>query len=298
MNPRMISRFAIGLALVAGGALVSAQGPMLPSYPKLAFGASVTPAYDGWWDNPDGSHTYLVGYYNRNWEQELDIPIGPANHFEPGEADRGQPTHFLPNRNFGMFSFTLPKEHAAMDRLWWVITANGVTQRIPVHRSPDYNISPLQASEESPGGQYNKPALLKFAEKDPWIQGPVATMSKAFARTATVNQPATLDMWVGDDALFTSGTNAPLLKTPQLVELVVAKYRGPGKVTVGKGHKEITTTKGGKTQEPFEGKTSTTLTFSDPGEYVVHVTANDLSGPGGGSSGCCWTTAMVKYSVK
>ena len=89
--------------------MVSAQGQLLPSYPKLGFGASVTPAYDGWYDNADGSHTFLIGYYNRNWTEEVDVPIGPNNRFESGDPDRGQPTHFLPNRNFGMFSVVVPK---------------------------------------------------------------------------------------------------------------------------------------------------------------------------------------------
>jgi hypothetical protein len=78
-------RFATLFAIAAGSALLSAQaGQLLPSYPKLGFGASVTPAYDGWYDNKDGTHTFLIGYYNRNWDQEVDIPIGPNNHFEPG----------------------------------------------------------------------------------------------------------------------------------------------------------------------------------------------------------------------
>ncbi|MGD9511888.1 MAG: hypothetical protein AB7X49_25460 [Geminicoccaceae bacterium] len=277
--------------------MAAAQGPILPSYPKLAFGASITPAYDGWYDNPDGTHTFLIGYYNRNWSTPLDVPIGPDNHFEPGAPDRGQPTHFLPNRNFGMFTITVPKEYPTTERLWWVITANGLTQRVPFHMSPDYNISPHQASEESPGGRYNRPALLKFAERDPWIQSPVANMATALRRTAAMNQPLTIDMWVADDALHSSGTNAPLLRAPKVVELVVGKYRGPGTVTVGKGHETIAVLRGGRPDEPFEGKTATTATFSAPGEYVVHVTANDLSGPGGGSSGCCWTTAMLRVSV-
>ncbi|MGE0450536.1 MAG: hypothetical protein AB7Q29_13255 [Vicinamibacterales bacterium] len=296
----MVCRLACAFAVAAGSAIVSAQGPgpLLPSYPKLAFGASVTPAYDGWYDNADGTHTFLIGYYSRNWEAPVDVPIGPNNHFEPGEPDRGQPTHFLPNRNFGMFTITVPKNTAPTERLWWVLTANGITQRVPFHMSPDYNITPTQASEESPGGRYNKPAMLKFAEKDPWTQSPVANTATALKRTAIVNQPLTLDMWVADDALYTSGTNAPLLKTPTLVELVVNKYRGPGQVTVGKGHEKIATTKGGKLEELYEGKASTTLTFSEPGDYIVHVTANDMSGPGGGAAGCCWTTAMVKVDVK
>jgi hypothetical protein len=297
MNSRIVFRLATVFALAAGGAMVSAQGGLLPSSPKLRFGASVTPAYDGWYDNPDGSHTYLIGYYNRNWTQEIDIPLGPNNHFEPGDADRGQPTHFMPNRNFGMFTITMPKEFPATERMWWVLTVNGVTSRVPFHRSADYNITPTQASEESPGGRYNKPALLKFAEKDPWIQGPIATLSKAVTRTATVNTPMPLDMWVADDALFSSGTNATPTTTPPIVELVVNKYRGPGKVTTNKGHDKVTTIKGGKLEQDYEGKASTTLTFDQAGDYVVHVTALDLSGPGGGATGCCWTTSMIKVNV-
>jgi hypothetical protein len=31
---------------------------------------------------------------------------------------------------------------------------------------------------------------------------------------------------------------------------------------------------------------------------VLHVTANDYSGDGGGGFGCCWTTSVVKVAVK
>jgi hypothetical protein len=55
--------------------------------------------------------------------------------------------------------------------------------------------------------------------------------------------------------------------------------------------------KGGKAMEPYSGKASTTVTFSQPGDYMLHLTANDLSGNGGGGSGCCWTTAIVKVAV-
>ena len=58
-------------------------------------GSSVTGAYEGWYRNKDGSVSLLVGYFNRNTKQELDIPIGPNNRIEPGGPDQGQPTHFL-----------------------------------------------------------------------------------------------------------------------------------------------------------------------------------------------------------
>jgi hypothetical protein len=49
---------------------------------------------------------------------------------------------------------------------------------------------------------------------------------------------------------------------------------------------------------PFSGKATTTATFSEPGDYVLHLIANDYSGDGGGGFVCCWTTAMVKVSVR
>ncbi len=45
--------------------------------------------------NSDGTYTLHFGYFNRNTEEELDVPIGPDNSFDPG-GDRGQPTHFYP----------------------------------------------------------------------------------------------------------------------------------------------------------------------------------------------------------
>ena len=54
---------------------------------------------------------------------------------------------------------------------------------------------------------------------------------------------------------------------------------------------------GGGLNVPFRGKATTTVTFSQPGEYVLHVNANDYSGEGGSGEVCCWTTALVKVTV-
>ena len=62
-------------------------------------GQSVSPAYEGYDANPDGSFNMWFGYMNRNYEEEPDIPVGPNNSFEPGPADRGQPTHFAVRRH-------------------------------------------------------------------------------------------------------------------------------------------------------------------------------------------------------
>src|SRR5262249_55140825 len=157
---------------------------------------------------------------------------------------------------------------------------------------PDYNITPQHASEEAPNGKYNLPPLLRFAPESKPVQAPAAAIATAIQRTAKVGVPMPLDMWVDDDALYASGTNAPFgNRLPPVVTLTVAKYRGPGTVTVDRSIDKVTTLKGGKPMEPFSGTVSTTVTFSEPGEYLLHVTANDYSEKGGGSTGCCWTTA-------
>ena len=52
--------------------------------PARERGASVTPAFEGWYENEDGSFSLLIGYFNRNSKEALDIPIGPNNRIEPG----------------------------------------------------------------------------------------------------------------------------------------------------------------------------------------------------------------------
>jgi hypothetical protein len=296
MTPRTILRLCAPLTLLASGALVSAQ-VLLPSVPPKQFGGSVTAAYEGWYDNADGTHTFLIGYFSRNTNAELDIPVGPNNHFEPGSPDMGQPTHFLPGRRYGIFTYTMPKEFTKQQKLSWVLTANGVTTSVPFYMSPDYNVSPFKSSEESPGGGYNVPPVLRFSERGTSFAGPTATVAKALARTAIVGEPMTLDFWADDDAKNSTGSNAPMRVVPPPVELSISKYRGTGDVTFGSAHPKFETLKGGKLDEPYSGKASTTVKFSEAGDYMLHVTANDYSGNGGGGSVCCWTTAIVKVAV-
>ena len=297
MHPKSILRLCAPLTLLACGALVSAQ-TLLPSVPPKQFGGSVTPAFEGWYDNADGTHTFLVGYFNRNTETEMDVPIGPNNHFRPGDQDMGQPTHFLSGRRYGMFTVTMPKEFTRQQKVAWTLTANGVTTTIPLYMSPDYNISPFKSSEQGPTGDYNLPPVLRFDEGGTTFTGPAASALKSIVRTASLATPMTLDLWADDDARYTSGANTPMRKAPPPVTLTISKYRGPGEVTFDSTHPKLDTLKGGKPDEAYAGKTSTTIRFSQPGDYMLHVTANDYSGNGGNGFVCCWTTAIVKVVVK
>ena len=77
------------------------------------------------------------------------MPIGPNNRIEPGGPDLGQPTHFLPGRQVGMFIVTVPKEFTPQQRLTWTITVNGVTNSIPLRCTRDYNVSPFKISHNA-----------------------------------------------------------------------------------------------------------------------------------------------------
>lgn len=287
---RLAVQWCVVTALGAAGVLVSAQ--QLPSEPQRDFGTSITGAFEGWFENADGSRTFLVGYMNRNAAREVDVPIGLDNRIEPGGPDLGQPTHFLPGRRHGMFTITVPKAFTPQDRLTWTITVNGQPTSIPFRLHPDYLVSPFTDVAVK-----NTPPVLRFEEKARPIQGPIALLSTAVARTASVSSPLALTLLASDDARFASGTMAPPQKPPPPVRLVWSKYRGPGVVTFDKAEPPMDTLAGGGLNVPFSGKATTTVKFSEPGEYILHVTAMDYSGEGGGGEVCCWTNAMVRVSV-
>jgi len=272
---------------IAGGVLLSGQS--MPE-PRKQFGASVTGAFEGWFYNPDGSRSFLVGYYNRNSQQELDVPIGPNNRIEPGGPDMGQPTHFLPGRQWGMFVVNAPKEFTPQDKFTWTLVANGQSMTIPLRLNVDYVMSPF--TEIAVG---NTPPVLRFDPNGKGIQGPLANLASAPALTASVSAPLALNAWAADDMKYTNGTSAPLSGNRQPVTMRWSKYRGPGAVTFDKARPELEKLPAGSS--PFSWKSTATAKFSQPGDYVLHVTVNDYSGDGGGGFGCCWTTGLVKVSV-
>src|SRR3954452_20028967 len=93
-------------------------------------GQNVAPGYEGWEEDADGTRYFLFGYMNRNWEEELDIPVGPNNSFSPGSADAGQPTHFLPRRNRFVFRVKVPAGWTEKDEMIWTLAApNGKSEK-------------------------------------------------------------------------------------------------------------------------------------------------------------------------
>ena len=304
-------------------------------------GQSVTPAYEGWWQNSDGTYNLLFGYYNRNTKEILDIPIGPDNHMDPGPPDQGQPTHFLPRRQKGVFTVTVPKDFGDK-QLTWTISSNGHRLSVPGHLGAAWIINPM-----SEIGIGNTPPTISFDEKGPSAQGPKPVVVE---RTAKAGEPLSLDVFAADDdkslgikvlrvvlevALEARGETGALaavapaagaggadaVSTPELLAAAAAagfdantiamfkggpsvtlswqKYRGTGEVTFDNAQPRVDETAGSEIpiKNVFNGKGTTLVTFSQPGEYILRVVANDSSGPGGGDFVCCWTNGEVKVKV-
>src|SRR5437660_6384602 len=154
-------------------------------------GTSVTPAYEGWYYDKDGSIRLLVGYFNRNTKQEFDIPAGPNNRVEPGGPDMGQPTHFGTGRGWGVFSIGVPKDFGNK-KLTWTIVANGFTNAITLHTQADYVVEPFEDAANK-----NTPPTLKFKESGETFTGPPSTIAEKY--TATAGAPLAITVWATDE---------------------------------------------------------------------------------------------------
>ena len=277
-------------------------------------GQNISPAYEGWEQAPDGTRYFLFGYMNRNWEEEIDIPIGPDNGFNLGDADQGQPTHFLPRRNRFVFRVRVPANFSVKDELVWTLTVRGKTEKAYATLRPDYIVDDvvkasetgaLGAGTSSPEVRSNKP--------------PIVSVQELKVRSVKVGAPLTLVSEVRDDgipkprdlarvaaaqaraAAQTSGATPaagpprnPAMSPP--TRITVGKnlglhvswflYRGPGKVTFDPPQiKPWEDTRAGANSPwaplwsaphlPEDGKQEVHATFSEPGTYVLRCRADD-----------------------
>ncbi len=275
------ARAVVGLAaaaLVLAARPASAQETRLDAPRPHARGQSVTPSFEGWYPNPDGSFSLVFGYLNRNYEEHLDIPIGLHNRMEPGPADRGQPTHFLPRRQTGVFAVVVPADFGQQE-LTWSLTAHGETIAIPGHLRPEWRIDALK---EVTNG--NTPPVLRLAPDGEAGQGPRGVAARA--RT-TRSQPLVLSVQTSDDGVRRARGGMPWERG-----VGWSKYRGPGPVTFSDPQPAL----------DAAGSATTRATFEEPGEYVLRVLVWDESGGQravmAGGFFCCWTNGYVTVEVR
>lgn len=302
---------AAGLAVLAWAAPAAAQDAVGRFYSMR--GDILSPAYEGWWPNEDGTFTLFFGYFNSNWEQEFDIPVGPANYFalaspgelddlerdayDPREADQGQPTHFYPRRNPFLFTLRVPADFGDKEWVWTVRTKRG-TVRAYGTLAADYRIDPQVISTEVGGN---------FGDLDNRLRDNIApelTVEGETRRTVRVGETVTLVARANDPDNYPPRSNRRL---PQTLEEL---YRPPTGVvvqgapglrmswTVYRGSASAVTFSPTQLKAwmdsrvyanspwsppyvlpevPPEGRYVTQVTFSEPGEYTLRGVASDGS---------------------
>jgi hypothetical protein len=194
---------------------------MSPSAQSLTYskGQNVAPAYEGWEQAPDGTKYFLFGYMNRNWEEEIDVPIGPDNGFNVAGADQGQPTHFLPRRNRFVFRVRVPAGFSEKDELVWTLTTHGKTEKAYATLRPDYIVDDVVKASET--------GALGAGTSSPEVRGnkpPTIHIEEVKTRSLKVGDSLTLVSDVKDDGIP---------KPRDLARVAAAQARAAAQVTGG-----------------------------------------------------------------
>jgi hypothetical protein len=272
-------------------------------------GQSVSPAYEGWWPNDDGSFTMFFGYMNSNWEEEFDLPVGPDNQIEPGGPDQGQPTHFYPRRNMFLFTIRVPKDFGDKELVWTLVT-HAKTERAYASLKPDYLLNKQTIATEVGAN------MAGLGDELLGNEFPVLTVEGDKRRSSKVGQPLTLAARVTDDGIpsGTRQTRAPargsapeargnsgdqararlnyrpptqtVPATPNRLWLSWIVYRGARRVTFMpqqmKTWQDTRTYANSPWSPPYimppappDGKWVAQALFDEPGTYVLRAVASD-----------------------
>jgi hypothetical protein len=272
-------------------------------FPSLALadtyqqGRHVEPAYEGWRPNPDGTFSFMFGYMNENWSEEPDAAIGDNNSFSPGDADRGQPTHFLPRRNRFNFEVIVPSDWGDRE-LVWTLNINGVERKAYATLKDDYLVDNMVIASEtgslgpgtsSPESRANIPPIAT-------IQGDNIRFTRVGEAVILSTQviddglPVTRrDQTITEDALRRRMMRPPSKLTVQKINglfLAWNVYRGEGKVTfdppMPKPWEDTRTAANSPwgalwlpPEIPEDGIYEITATFDEPGTYILWTRADD-----------------------
>ncbi len=286
-RPRRVRRHAVraGALVLAAGMLVAGSAPVAAQQ-RFLTGQAVMPAYEGWERNADGSFNLVFGTMNRNWAEEIDIPIGPANNLEPGGPDRGQPTHFLPRRNRFLFRVRVPADFGDNEVVWTLTSPNGETKRAYATLHPDYFIDDLVLQRNN-GAPAHDELLVNKA--------PALDVEGGTTREVAAGKPLTLRARVDDDGLLTPAALPPTdPERPGRVTKNAARglrlawfvYRGAGKVAFEpEQFRAWEDTREGSDSPwapgwtvppvPPDATWEVQATFSQPGTYVLRCLAHD-----------------------
>ena len=261
------------------------------------YGQHVEPAYEGWRPNADGTFSFMFGYMNENWTEQPDVTIGESNSFSPGDADRGQPTHFLPRRNRFTFEVVVPSDWGERE-LVWTLNVNGIERKAYATLKDDYLVDNMVIASETGSlgaGTSSPESRANIA--------PTVTIQGDDSRTALVGEEISFVAQVEDDGLPAARRESTIeadalmrrmMRPPTRITvgkvnglfLSWNKYRGPGNVTfdppMPKPWEDTRTSANSPwgalwlpPEAPEDGLHEITVTFDEPGTYILWGRADD-----------------------
>lgn len=292
--------FAVAIALVAFQALGVSQGiggrGELTGSLTYTRGQPVVPFYSGWKENPDGTFALYFSYLNRNWQEELDIPIGPNNNIQPAPfgPDAGQPTHFLPRVNRWQFAVRVRKDFGSKEVIW-TLTAHGQTLRAYGTLSPPYVVDDFTIMFEGGNDERGRkpPTLHVDGDRQRTVKVGQPSPLVGVATAPPIRPPRR----GGGDAESASGASRTPVVGPGIVGGDISRksatglrfawfvYRGAGEVTFDPPipFKVWEDQRGGSPYTlgwrpppiPPGNKWVHNVTFHEPGTYVLRAQAHD-----------------------
>ncbi len=202
------TRFGVGVWLVAAAGLfgaargvstqVDSRDSPVVAQPQQRFdaGQDIQPIFEGWARAADGSYLLHFGYLNRNYREQPNIPVGPDNHFSPGNADRGQPTYFYPRTHRYQFAVRAPASMGTSfaDALVWTVTRHGSVQTAAGWLQPEWEIDANTITANSGTSRGHSKA-------DIYANEPPSVTLKSSVSSVPVGQPLLLTAVLGDDDL-------------------------------------------------------------------------------------------------
>ena len=255
--------FVVALLAVAGFVGVARAQFQFP-YPGLKYskGQDVSPTFDGWEANADGTFTFYYGYYNRNTEEEIDVPVGEGNHFDRN-ADEGQPAHFYTGRRWFVFKVNVPADWPKDKRLVWTLTSNGRTDLAKGWLQPEWEVDKALITKNAVTDR-----MIGIWETSPPHENKEPSITGGGAQTITFPATATLTATASDDGLpKPKGTGRG--GRPQGLQIRWILYRGQSGV---KFDPEVSPAVYGK-----PNRSETKVTFPAPGDYRLRAIACDGS---------------------
>lgn len=266
-SPRRKGFYIIGTLLLYGASLFGLHAQSQFQFPgvKYARGQDVSPTFDGWESNPDGTFTMYFGYLNRNSEEEVDVPVGPENNFDLGNGDQGQPTHFYPGRRWWVFKVVVPKDWPKEKRLVWTLTNQGRTNQSKGWLQPEWEVDKTLISMNASADAFL--GVVGQADSIPNPDNMPPVIAGGPAQTITLPTAATLTASATDDGIPKPGPGDRGNRGIQGVRIRWILYRGPGNVRFDP---DLSPYVYGK---PLTSETK--VTFVTAGSYRIRAIATD-----------------------